>query len=131
MGGVSTVSDATLTMLASLREDELTIALGQTLYPLVARHQPHKAGEIVSALLGADRNELIGLLESPALLESAVSQVLPNLHPTEKIKLGSSPRNSRLLSARTTEKDSGPHSNTPSGDGAGKRGGHDNDQQDS
>jgi hypothetical protein len=46
---------------------------------MVESIHPNRADEIVSALLVADRNEIIGLLESPSSLEAAVVIVLPKL----------------------------------------------------
>ncbi len=51
-------------MLSGLREDELTKTLGLVLPPLVSKHHPQRADDIVTSLLGADRNEILGLLES-------------------------------------------------------------------
>ena len=95
---------------------------------MVEKIHHNRADEIVSALLEADRNEIIGLLESPSSLEAAVAQVLPNLPLPKR---GWTPRISRLQSARSTVDEPGPASKALVGAGAAIRGDHNNDQQNS
>jgi hypothetical protein len=93
---------------------------------MVESIHPNRADEIVSALLVADRNEIIGLLESPSSLEAAVVQVLPNLPLPKR---GSSPLISRLQLSRFSGDDPGPASKSLTGAGADIRGVRNNDQQ--
>ncbi len=117
-------------MLSSLREDELTSALGLVLYPLVARHQPLKAGEIVTSLVGVDRNEILGLLESPPSLEAAINQVLQSLPDRGPLRLKPH-TNPRLQPSPKSGHIPDPRSNAPVRAGASTGGDHNDDQEDS
>ena len=119
-----------MAMLSGLGDEDLTRTLGLVLHPLVSRYHPNNAGDIVTALLRADRNEILGLIESPTLLESAINQVLPNLLDRGPLRLNSS-INPRLLPSRKSGNSPGPSSTTHGGAGASSVGDHDDDQQES
>lgn len=62
--------------------------LGMSLYPLVEKLEPERAGKVTDMLLEMDQTEVLHLLESPDSLKSRVAEAmnfLTNVSPSRKM----------------------------------------------
>ncbi len=111
--------------LLSLRDEELTRAMGLALYDSIPPRESTRAGLIVDRLLLSDRNELLMLLRNPQNLEQAVSQIASTL-PEHRGKTNSLSLSD--LSSPSPNHVIDPGDTAPGGSGAALGGGHNNDQ---
>ena len=119
-------SEEKYSYLHSLRDEELSRAMGLALYEAVCPRDPLRVGSIVDRLLYLDRNELLNLLKNQQNLESAITQIVASLPPVNRKKLGSMSLSN--LSSPSSNHEIDPGDTSPGGSGGALRGGRINDQ---
>ena len=74
--GVPRREPLTASLLATASASEQKQMIGERLFTLVLKHQPHLAGKITGMLLEIDNSELLNMLESRDLLSAKVDEAV-------------------------------------------------------